>query len=90
MSIASELLQLHLRWLVDDNQQWQGLIADDVVWEPPYAPSLGHPLRLEGREAVIEHAAWFIGAVRTSAFSTPSSLPPRTRTMPWHECVPKG
>lgn len=45
MSIASELLQLHLRWLVDDNQQWQGLIADDVVWELPYAPSLGHPDR---------------------------------------------
>lgn len=68
MSIASELLQLHLQWLVDDNQQWQGLIADDVVWELPYAPSLGHPLRLEGREAVIEHAAWFIGAVKDFRF----------------------
>lgn len=68
MSIAAELLQLHLRWLVDDNRQWQALIANDIVWDLPYAPSLGHPLRLEGREAVLGHVAWFIGAVKDFRF----------------------
>ena len=68
MSIAAELLQRHLQWLVDDNRHWQELIADDIVWDLPYAPSLGHPLRLEGREAVIGHAAWFIGAVKDFRF----------------------
>jgi uncharacterized protein len=33
MSIAAELLQRHIETLVDDHQQWQGLIADNIVWE---------------------------------------------------------
>ena len=48
--LASDLLQEHIRTLVDDNRQWQTLIADDIVWELAYAPSLGHPPRLSGRE----------------------------------------
>lgn len=68
MTIATELLQQHLQWLVDDNQQWQGLIADDIVWDLPYAPSLGHPLQLDGRDAVLRHASWFAGAVKDFRF----------------------
>jgi uncharacterized protein len=49
--------------LVDDNAQWQTLIADDIVWELAYAPSLGHPAWLSGREAVVGHTTWFVGAV---------------------------
>ena len=63
MTIASELLQRHIQTLVADNAQWQTLLADDVVWELPYAPALGHPARLSGREQVIGHAKWFVGAV---------------------------
>ena len=33
MTIASALLQQHIQTLVDDNAQWQTLIADDMVWE---------------------------------------------------------
>ena len=29
----------------------------------PYAPALGHPARLSGREEVVRHVAWFLGAV---------------------------
>ena len=68
MTIATELLQQHLQWLVDDNQQWQGLIADDIVWDLPYAPSLGHPLQLDGRESVLRHVGWFVGAVKDFRF----------------------
>ena len=43
MTIAADLLQRHIHTLVADNGQWQTLIADDLVWELPYAPALGHP-----------------------------------------------
>src|SRR5881397_1970536 len=68
MTIASDLLQQHIQTLVDDNAQWQTLIADDIVWELAYAPSLGHPARLSGREAVVGHATWFVGAVENFRF----------------------
>lgn len=68
MSIATTLLQQHLDWLVDEPQRWQELIADDIVWDLPYAPSLGHPLKLDGREAVLRHASWFVGAVKSFRF----------------------
>ena len=66
--LASDLLQEHIRTLVDHNTQWQTLIADDIVWELAYAPSLGHPPRLSGREAVVGHASWFVGAVQNFRF----------------------
>jgi len=68
MTIAADLLHRHIQTLVADNAQWQTLIADDVVWELPYAPALGHPARLSGREQVIGHAKWFVGAVEKFRF----------------------
>src|SRR6267142_5083751 len=68
MTIASDLLQQHIQTLVDDNARWQTLIADDVVWELVYAPSLGHPARLSGREEVVRHVTWFLGAVENFRF----------------------
>ncbi len=56
MTIASDLLHRHFQTLVDDNAHWQTLIADDLVWELPYAPAIGHPARLSGREEVVHHA----------------------------------
>ena len=63
MTIASDLMRQHFDTLVADNQRWQGLIADDLVWELPFAPALGHPARLAGREEVVRHVTWFVGAV---------------------------
>src|SRR5436190_24371504 len=79
MTIASDLLQRHFETLVDDTAQWQTLIADDLVWELPYAPAIGHPARLSGREEVVGHVTWFLGAVenfryfdlKVSAFADP-------------------
>ena len=68
MTIASELLQRHIQTLVDDNTQWQTLIADDVLWELAYAPSIGHPAKLSGREEAVRHAIWFVGAVENFRF----------------------
>src|SRR5258708_4544199 len=67
-TIASELLQRHIQTLVDDAAQWETLIADDIAWELAYAPSIGHPARLSGREEVIRHVSWFRGAVDNFRF----------------------
>jgi uncharacterized protein len=68
MTIASDLLQRHFQTLVEDNAQWQMLIADDLVWELPFAPAIGHPGRLLGRAEVVRHVTWFIGAVENFRF----------------------
>ena len=68
MTIASDLLQRHFQTLVEDNAQWQTLIADDLVWELPYAPAIGHPARLSGRAEVVRHLTWFLEAVENFRF----------------------
>ena len=68
MTIAADLLQRHIQTLVADNGQWQALIADDLVWELPYAPTIGHPGRLSGREEVVGFVTWFLGAVEQFHF----------------------
>lgn len=68
MSNASGLLQRHFQTLVDDNAKWQALIADNIVWELPFAPALGHPARLTGRKEVVRHVTWFLGAVENFRF----------------------
>jgi ketosteroid isomerase-like protein len=68
MTIASDLLQRHFQTLVEDNAQWQTLIADDLLWELPYAPAIGHPARLSGREEVMRHVTWFLRAVENFRF----------------------
>src|SRR5712692_4767906 len=68
MTIACALLQQHIQTLVDDNAQWQKLIADDIVWELTYAPSLGHPAKLSGKAEAVRHATWFVGAVENFRF----------------------
>ena len=68
MTIASDLLQQHIQTLVDDNARWQTLIANDILWELAYAPSLGHPAKLSGREEAVRHATWFVGAVENFRF----------------------
>ena len=78
MTIASNLLHQHIQTFVEDNMQWQTLIADDLLWELPYAPSLGHPARLTGRQEVMDHVTWLL--VRSKIFaslmskSTPLSI----------------
>jgi uncharacterized protein len=68
VTTAYDLLQRHLQTLVGDPDQWQTLIADDILWELAYAPALGHPARLSGREEVMRHVAWFLGAVENFRF----------------------
>ena len=68
MTVAEHLLRRHLETLVADNARWQTMLADDVVWELPFAPALGHPARVSGRAEVVQFAAWFVGAVENFRF----------------------
>jgi ketosteroid isomerase-like protein len=68
MTTAMSLLQEHIQTLVDDNESWQTLIADDILWELAYAPSLGHPAKLEGKKEVLGHVNWFVNAVEDFRF----------------------
>ena len=79
MTIATDLLQRHFQTLVDDNAQWQTLIADDILWELAYAPALGHPARLLGRVEAVRHVSWFLGAVKNSISSTSRCIPSSIR-----------
>jgi hypothetical protein len=76
MTIAADLLQKHIKTLVDENAQWQTLIADDILWELAYAPALGHPARLSGREEVVRHATWFVGASGEFSFLRHQGISP--------------
>lgn len=75
MHDATRILEQHFKTLVNDNESWKKLIADNIVWELPYAPALGHPLRLAGRRAVERHVGWFLSAVENFRFYDLSILP---------------
>jgi len=68
MTIGADLLKQHFETLVADNDRWQSLIDDDLLWDLVYAPSLGHPARLSGREEVMHHVTWFLAAVENFRF----------------------
>jgi ketosteroid isomerase-like protein len=68
MTVAEDLLRRHFETLVADNPRWQTLIADDIVWELPFAPALGHPACVSGRAEVAKFAAWFVAAVENFRF----------------------
>jgi hypothetical protein len=57
MTVAEDLLHRHIATLVADNSRWRMMLADDVVWELPFAPALGHPARVSGRTEVVQFAA---------------------------------
>jgi uncharacterized protein len=65
---AEHLLHRHIETLVADPASWQTLLADDIIWELPFAPALGHPARVSGRADVVQFAAWFANAVENFRF----------------------
>jgi hypothetical protein len=68
MTVADVLLRRHIETLLTDNARWQTLLADDVMWELPFAPALGHPARVSRRAEVMKFAAWFVEAVENFHF----------------------
>jgi uncharacterized protein len=46
-----------------------------MVWELAYAPAIGNPSRLAGREEITRPVNWFLSAVENFRFIEPGSLP---------------
>ena len=53
------------------------IIADDLVWELPYAPSLGHPARMKGRKEVAGSCNLVLGGGRRLPLLRFQRLSPR-------------
>lgn len=68
MLTAADLMRKHFDTLFQDQTTWQSLIADDLIWELPYAPSIGHPPRLVGREQVVGFVSEFLKATKDFRF----------------------
>ena len=69
MTVAEDLLHRHIETLVADNARWQTMLADDVVWELPFAPALGHPARVSDARRSCSSRLGSWEPSRTSAFS---------------------
>jgi uncharacterized protein len=70
MMNATRLAEDHLRYLPMDLERWGGLIADDMVWEFPFAAD-GQPNRYSGRDAITKLVAGFLSSVRDLRFTAP-------------------
>ena len=68
MPTAVELMKRHLDTLARDQVAWQSLIADNLIWELPYAPSIGHPRKLAGREQIVSSVSNFLQATEEFRF----------------------
>src|SRR6266436_3316180 len=87
MTIACALLQQHIQTLVDDNAQWQKLIADDIVWELTYAPrsAIRRGYRVGRRQSVTQPGLWGLWRISVSSTSRymplpiPKELSPKSR-----------
>jgi ketosteroid isomerase-like protein len=68
MPTATDLLKQHLETLVNDPARWSTLVAENLIWELPNGPSIGHPAVLNGKDAAEQHLSWFRGAVKGLRF----------------------
>lgn len=72
---GARLLSLHVNLMLSDPAQWAALFVPDAVWELAFAPSLGHPARLDGVDAIVKHAQWFGKAVNEFRYSNVAIQP---------------
>ncbi|MFP3550914.1 phenazine biosynthesis protein [Paraburkholderia sp. SIMBA_049] len=61
-------MQLHFSTLLANPQRWQSLISDEIVWERPYAASLGKSTEIVGKARAIEHVTRFVGIFTSFQF----------------------
>jgi hypothetical protein len=52
---ATAALHAHLDWIARDIERWLALFADDAIVEFPYAPALGMPAALIGKQAIADY-----------------------------------
>jgi ketosteroid isomerase-like protein len=69
------LVERHLATLVGDNKTWLTLIDDDLIWEFPYANSVGLPSELKGRAQVTQFVAQLLLDVKDFEYYAARTYP---------------
>jgi ketosteroid isomerase-like protein len=67
---ATKLTEDHLRYLPIDLERWSNLIADDMIWEFPFAADQ-QSRRFEGRDAITKLVSGYLASVRDLKFTQP-------------------
>ncbi|MGL4238802.1 nuclear transport factor 2 family protein [Tabrizicola sp.] len=84
------LLDDALRLMVADTRAWSHLLTEDVILDFPYAPSIGWPGRLVGREAVYQHIADALPMMPDLKFSNVRKFPTTDPNLLWAEVHGSG
>jgi uncharacterized protein len=84
-STTENLLDEALRLMVPDTRAWSELLAEDVVADFPFAPSLGWPGRFVGREAVYERIKTALVDIPDLTFSNVRKYPTTDPNVLWAE-----
>lgn len=84
-STIENMLDEHLRLMVSDTEAWAQLLAEDVVVDFPYAPSLGWPGRLVGRKALYDHIKTALVDMPDLKFSNIRKFPTADPNVLWAE-----
>jgi uncharacterized protein len=84
-SKIEDMLDQHLRLTVIDTEAWAELLAEDVVVDFPYAPSLGWPGRLVGRQALYDHIKTALVDMPDLKFSNVRKYPTADPNVLWAE-----
>ena len=71
--------------MATDPEAWAELLAEDVIVEFPYAPSLGWPGRLEGRAAAYNHIKTSLVDMQNLTFSNVRKYPTTDPNVLWAE-----
>jgi uncharacterized protein len=84
-SKAAELFAAHLALVTRDMPAWLELFAEHAVIEFPYAPSVGTPVRLEGKAAITAYARGVPSVMQELVFTNLRTYPTQAPQVLWAE-----
>ncbi|MEH2078505.1 MAG: nuclear transport factor 2 family protein [Nostoc sp.] len=85
LNTIEDILDTHLALMATDTEAWADLLAEDVIVDFPYAPSLGRPGRLEGKSAAYNHIKTALTQMQNLTFSNVRKYPTTDPNVLWAE-----
>lgn len=80
-----EIVETALGLMVPDTKAWSEMLAEDVVVDFPYAPALGLPGQIRGRQAMHDHIANSLKTMPDLVFSNLRTYPTTDPDLIWFE-----
>lgn len=80
-----DIVEQSLRLMVPDTKAWSEMLAEDVVVDFPYAPGLGWPGQVRGRQAMYAHVATALKNMPDLTFSNLRTYPSADPDVIWFE-----